>query len=412
MPTLMLQAVAIAASISAASAASSADFASAAAAITAADAAAIRVTAASIRERAVCWREFSRYSGSDRLQDKPMGGTLVQPIALRRVPIWNGMRLHFDRARLLQFPLDTRLRASSLPPALNCSVYLSARIGTDLERFRDALIREMVADSEYLRPISEKINALMPPTVRRISSGVNTAFMAALIDALEWPDTHLVERFVFGFPIVGDIPDSGIFRVITPTLTETQVEAAYREYIAGAPAWNARIHRRLRAQRWADEAGQAANLAVRAKTLKEHSKSLLVGPFNSVDHAYMSINSAQPPNSTPTPPVRVMERFGVVQGDDIRCIDNGRSCGANAASRLRETITTPTFFYPALIARAFELAGATCAATGEPHFLVLLDLTAAYRTIPVSQPWFTVVAYFDPVVGKPQYYWLPGHNFG
>ena len=55
---------------------------------------------------------------------------------------------------------------------------------------------------DRLRPISQKINALMPPTVRKIAAGVNTAFIIALIDVLDWTDRQLAERFVFGFPIV------------------------------------------------------------------------------------------------------------------------------------------------------------------------------------------------------------------
>ena len=44
----------------------------------------------------------------------------------------------------------------------------------------------------------------------------------------------------------------------------------------------------------------------------------------------------------------------------------------------------------------------------------LLDLTAAYRTVPTSQPWHTSVGFYNPTSHppRPEYYWLPGHNFG
>ena len=42
--------------------------------------------------------------------------------------------------------------------------------------------------------------------------GTNLAFLAAWCDAAAWPDIAFVERWLYGFPIVGDIPDSGLFR--------------------------------------------------------------------------------------------------------------------------------------------------------------------------------------------------------
>ena len=44
----------------------------------------------------------------------------------------------------------------------------------------------------------------------------------------------------------------------------------------------------------------------------------------------------------------------------------------------------------------------------------LADLSMAYRTVPTSQPWYTTIAFFDPLASPPgpRYFWLPGHNFG
>ena len=110
----------------------------------------------------------------------------------------------------------------------------------------------------------------------------------------------------------------------------------------------------------------------------------------------------------------VMPRFGVKQKDSIRAIDDGRSGGHNRASRLVEPITTPSFFYAGLVARAYAAADASLSLECTLLVLVLLDLTSAYRTIPTSQPWYTVVAFYDPTASPPgvRYYWLPGHNFG
>lgn len=36
--------------------------------------------------------------------------------------------------------------------------------------------------------------------------------MAALIDAMQWPDVRMPLLYIIGFPVVFDIPDSGVFR--------------------------------------------------------------------------------------------------------------------------------------------------------------------------------------------------------
>ena len=107
-----------------------------------------------------------------------------------------------------------------------------------------------------------------------------------------------------------------------------------------------------------------------------------------------------------------MNRFGVRQKGDIRAIDDGRSNGANIATSMEETVTTPHFIYPALAARA---AAEHASARGLPPpdmRMVLLDLASAYRTIPTSQPWFTAVAFYNPRRLRPEFFYLPGHNFG
>ena len=52
----------------------------------------------------------------------------------------------------------------------------------------------------------------MSGSAARLSSHVNLAFMAAVVVALRWPDHRCVYRWFYGYKIVGDIPDTGLFR--------------------------------------------------------------------------------------------------------------------------------------------------------------------------------------------------------
>ena len=112
---------------------------------------------------------------------------------------------------------------------------------------------------------------------------------------------------------------------------------------------------------------------------------------------------------------RLMERFGIPQKGSIRAIDNGKSNGANRATRMLETVTTPSFAFPAVVARAFTVAALAASGSGPPPMSVALcDLTMAYRTIPTCQPWYTCFAFFNPEASppSPEIYYTPGHNFG
>ena len=365
------------------------------------------------RGHVLCSVEYSRHGGQHRSADRPMGSLLIQPLHLRRVPIKEGFRRHFNRASALPFPLDSRLRATALSSDLQCSVRRAVAAGDDLAEVRVAQLRAMSAVADSVRPISVRINSLMPATVRRIAWDVNTAYLAVLIEALDWLDVDLVQRFVEGFPIVGDIPDSGVYRRLDNVADDLLFQSRFSFFNISAPSHNRKVTTRFHYRRWASDT--ASDVAVAKKSHKEAGKGLIVGPFESVDDVWRAMVHMYPG----TPPrelyPRLLPRFGVPQKGEVRAIDDGRSSYTNAATRMHETVTTPSFFYPAVVARAVAVASeAQGLHSAPPMVICLLDLAAAYRTVPTSQPWHTTVCFFDPLVlpPRPQFYWLPGHNFG
>ena len=54
----------------------------------------------------------------------------------------------------------------------------------------------------------------MPKSVKALRRSINVAFIAALIEAIEWPDTNLCRELFQGFRTAGDLrdQDSGVFR--------------------------------------------------------------------------------------------------------------------------------------------------------------------------------------------------------
>ena len=368
-----------------------------------------------IRAAAVCMVEHSRHGGAHRSADKPMGGILVLPVSQRRVPIAVGFRAHLDAAALLPFPLDSRLRASSLPPDIACAVRRSVEHRDRLPDFRYDRAAAVRVVADRLRPISKRINgALMPPTVLRIAGNFNTLFVAAVVDALRWLDSAIVRRFVYGFPIVATaIPDSGAYRLLPPPPVE-RFQARRDAFVLSAPTHNRLLHARLTARAAASSADRAADLAVSAKTATEVSKGVVVGPYSSPDaiHSAMARLFPHLPRASVYP--RVMPRFGITQKGSIRAIDDGRSNGANAATLMFETVSTPSFFFPAIVARAFAVVALSLGIPFLALVVAMADLAMAYRTVPTSQPWYTAIGFFNPTSRPPapEYYWLPGHNFG
>jgi hypothetical protein len=191
------------------------------------------------------------------------------PPEMRLVPVVDGFRAHLDAASHLGFPLDPRLRPSALPPQAQCAAGRVVSAGASLAPLRlDALAR-LNETAVRLRPVSVKINrALMPPTVWRIAGGVNTVFVAVLLSAVGHPDVALPCRFVYGFPIVGEVPDSHVYRSIDPT-SPLQHLSAYRDFNTSRWWWNRAVHARFAARAFATGEGAASDLAVERATEKE-----------------------------------------------------------------------------------------------------------------------------------------------
>ena len=364
------------------------------------------------RDHVLCDVQYSRHGGAHRQADKPMGSKLVLPLHERRVKVAVGFRRHLDAAAPLPFPLDARLRASALSNDLQCAVRVAYTFGGNLESARRSQLQLEKEDADTLRPLSAKVNkALMPATVARIAANVNTLYMASKVDSLGWLDKNLVQDFVFGFQIVGIIPDSYVYRPI-PVVNPTKWLSRHSFFVDSAKDWNHQLVRRLDRKLFGSQEEWATDRAVARKTHSEASKSLLVGPYLTIDALWDALAKAWPHLARPLVYPRIMNRFGVPQRGDIQAVNNAKGNGANIATSMCETVTTPSFFFVGVAARAF--AAVNPDGPLRDLTVTLLDLRAAYRTVPTSQPWYTSVAIFNNIVIPPrtELYYLPGHNFG
>ena len=250
----------------------------------------------------------------------------------------------------------------------------------------------------------ETIDSCKVVTAQLVASEFNAAWTALVVDAMRWPDVDLPYRFVVGFPVVFDIPDSGVFKA---DLQPAEISRAAFE--AGNTRMNAQIASEI--ERAASDPAQAERREqCWIKTKAEIEAGLVFGPYSRarIDKKYKRGKW------------RAIGRNAILQKGKWRCIDNAKRNKANKAQTLPERITCGRADFPALVTREFARREHTRRSGGvaRPRKRKLrmrhgtMDLRAAYRRVPTSQPQYTIVAVWNTDARCVSYCEVPGHNFG
>ena len=241
------------------------------------------------------------------------------------------------------------------------------------------------------------------------------AFTCTVIDAMHWPDIELPLMYVTGFPVMFDIPDSGVF-----VAEELPAKISRADFVANNTRAVTRITNRVRqsATNATPQRMEAARECWK-KTKSEIKKGYVFGPSSraKLDRKYGRGKW------------RCLPRSAIFQKKKWRCIDNGKFSDHNKCQPRHERIVCGRADFPATAAREFARRmpkiRAVCSTAlrsgiskhersyrrwGMRHGTV--DLEAAYRRTPTSQPEYTTVAVFDTDADEVVYAELPGHNFG
>ncbi len=81
----------------------------------------------------------------------------------------------------------------------------------DLRRFRDSCSSAIIHLAMRLKPLAGSTREAQPPTVQAVAGDMNLALVAVLVIVLQWPDNSLVNDFIAGFNVIGDIAPSGVY---------------------------------------------------------------------------------------------------------------------------------------------------------------------------------------------------------
>ena len=234
-----------------------------------------------------------------------------------------------------------------------------------------------------LSPVEDALAQWRSESARRVAATKRPAFIAAMTILLRWPDLTQGQCLVTGYPIVGEIEPSGLFRPIAAK----EVEPLDKWLVDAGAIVDALVQSR--------PPRHAADIL--EQTLAEQQKG-----FCSPLYTRAAMDRMFGPNAW-----RPLERFQIVQGDNKkRMIDNGRRTHHNAHTSMQETIFTVSIDFVAAVAASLCKRLTTHTSTGTvPDWLRLRlgtdDLPDAYRGLPVCEPHqrFSIVAIFVPDCG-------------
>ena len=302
------------------------------------------------------------------------GGLLVKPAHLRSVAESNDKGRHLAAALEIPFPQEEdryRIPAN----CVHAVDYILSADAATLAKQRQAQVNRFEKLAQRCLGWDERMkkHVQSPDTVRVLNKNINVALVAVLIEAMDYPDKKLPLQLLEGLPICGDIDyDSGVYRRNPPDEDAGMFDDRFEQWKTTNNAWLIECSAQLKqaAEKAKGEAirGDRTRLDILHKieraTKLEVQKGLM-GP----SLTEQELRSKYESNGALK--CRVIPRFPVFQGltekrceqcdletsacdyckglqmPKLRCCDNAKASGTNANTRLCESITGPTFEFPA-----------------------------------------------------------------
>ena len=300
---------------------------------------------------------------------------------------------HTQRAAALpnpfSFPIEGDLDTRACAEAI-------AIMGPYLPSLRHVQLALFQQVADALRPLDVALRTAMPPSVAAIASSKSPALLAFLTATLQWPDRAQARSYVEGFPIIGNIPDSGTFRQLSP-----QQQGISTRTFFGTAAVNA-----------VDE--------IEAMPPPKHAEVIWKLCLEDVEKGFASppVPRAAMDRKFGRGLWRPLVRFAITQASGkVRGIDDAKRTKHNEHSVMSETIyTIGADWAPETCALVLQALHRHWPELKEdpPDWaqlaLATVDLPDAYRGCPVcpDQQGASVVAAWDPQ--EQMWYYMPLHG--
>ena len=296
-----------------------------------------------------------------------------------------------------------------------------------------------VADS--LAALNSTMVAAMPLHVRHVAGTYNVAFIACLVDATDFPDTDLPRCFIYGFPVRGALPRTGLWGEGGSAPQNPSPDFSIQSNIH----WNKRLL--LSVQQRGDAAARdkhsdawKAIVAVWDVSASEFDDGWTIArkregytATSPPTHRWGGFTPDQldkHPMLKGRGSYRACRRFGVFQKDKWRPVDDATENGVNDATGFVEKLTLIGADAITHTVQAFEQeraawesrlrghgawpsqSGSAVSGTPDAIEVGLDDVGKAFRTIPSAEPGFMVVAVYNPVTMRAELLLLPSFVFG
>lgn len=331
-----------------------------------------------------------------------------------------GAPRHIAAALKGHFPLiaDRWQGCLDIDPDLEVAIQTAAELHStrSLAKFRLQQGKTLAEVSKALLPLSNNLRTGTPrlPNVVTLTKNTHFALYAAIIDALgDWPDAQLPYSLLHGMPVVGVIPDTGIFKPLEAGHWQESIPAFCRRFHAatkqaGVDAQQVENQLRKQGLDTADDPIASEILGrLHDATTKEVSDRLTgkAFPITSLVDRYSTF-------------YRIMPRFGILQpadtptGDKLRAIDDAKRSGSNDLTKMAETIVLSSVEFFAAASTAFHRAFTSRGVKMPQLAIGLDDVLSAYRRVPNCQPGFAVFALWNPHAQAVDCHELFGLNFG
>ena len=315
-------------------------------------------------------------------------------------------------AQSIEEHIERALRVHSLPSRVWDSVprdlAASVQYVAACESVPGLLLQRRAEVQQSIARVAEALRVGLLPAVRRLAPAhvcglptvINVPFVAALCAAMEWPDTLLPAKLLFGSPVCGPLPSSNVLR---PKERSAWVDASTFD----SRAWTDELERRVRRRgRRNTRVADALDAAVLSKSIAETQPVSINGV--ATEHSWADGPFTREQMDVLFPggywPSR---RFGVAQRGEVRPCDDFSESQMNGTVSSDETVASDGADFPAWMAELFYSLGVRSSIRGGCD-----DWKKAYRQLPVWDPSHSVVAQWDPVARRVVYFVVKGHCFG
>ena len=249
---------------------------------------------------------------------------------------------------------------------------------------RTVVMRDWVKRAENLKDQEHELKSKLDPHAKHILSNKRILLWKSLLEEHNYPDMPVVNELLEGTSLIGETDTTGLWpaKFVPATVSEIElyeISTRERESICSK----------------VKDTPSETDKDVWHKTLEEVDKGWLVGPFD----------PKQIPVHYP-----LSRRFGVVQGEKTRCVDDFSRSHVNSCVQVTEAPKPHTVD----VLASLLMQAMTSSPNTEEWCVRTLDLKDAYRQCAISTSSFPFshIVVREPSTGLPKVFEMLALPFG